>query len=190
MQHVKIQHIYLPERSGGYFSPASNGTSSRNIQASGAINSNPVKTSDNYRPALYIKSNVKIIGGEGTQTNPYELGEGVSTTTLEKATFTEEGLFPKTVTIHFPEGCGDTLTCSYQQDNGQKVNVTTETVNLEYSQNGDIVATVSDGDNTVTSSYTVKIELRAIDISYSNTNTGMDCVDAQCALDAIKKMLE
>ena len=172
------------------FSPASNGTSSRNIQSSGAINSNSVNTADNYRPALYLKSNVKIIGGEGTQTNPYELGEGVSTTTLEKPTFTQEGLFPKTVTIHFPEGCGDTLTCSYQQDNGQAVNVTTETVDLEYTQNGDIAATVSDGVSTVSSSYEVVIKLRAVDLSYDNTNTGMDCVDAQCALDAIKKMLE
>ena len=172
------------------FSPASNGTSSRNIQSSGAINSNLVNTADNYRPALYLKSNVKIVSGEGTQTTPYELGEGVSTAVLEKPTFTEEGLFPKTVTIHFPEGCGDTLTCSYQQDNGQAVNVTTETVDLEYTQNGDIAAAVSDGVSTVSSSYEVVIKLRAVDLSYDNTNTGMDCVDAQCALDAIKKMLE
>ena len=149
-----------------------------------------VNTADNYRPALYLKSNVKIVSGEGTQTTPYELGEGVSTAVLEKPTFTEEGLFPKTVTIHFPEGCGDTLTCSYQQDNGQAVNVTTETVDLEYTQNGDIAAAVSDGVSTVSSSYEVVIKLRAVDLSYDNTNTGMDCVDAQCALDAIKKMLE
>ena len=34
---------------------------------------------------------------------------------------------------------------------------------------------------------TVKIELRAIDISYSNTKTGIDCVEAQCALEEIDK---
>ena len=157
------------------------------VNTDGKMNNQQANTNSVVFPVTYLKSNVKIIGGEGTQTNPYELGEGVSTTTLEKPTFTQEGLFPKTVTIHFPEGCGDTLTCSYQQDNGQTVNVITETVNLEYSQNGDIVATVSDGDNTVTSSYTVKIELRAVDISYTNTKTGMDCVEAQCALEEIDK---
>ena len=169
------------------FSPASNGTSSRNIQASGAINSNPVNTVDNYRPSLYINSDIKIIGGEGTETNPYELGNGVSTTKLEKPTFTEEGLYPKTVTIHFPDECGDTLTCSYKQDNGQSVNVTTATVELEYLQNGSIVAEVSDGNITVSSSYTVEIKLRAVDLSYDNTKTGIDCTDAQCVIEEIDK---
>ena len=81
---------------------------------------------DNFdaRPAIYLSANINLTG-TGTQIDPYRIIEGVSTTTLEKATFTEEGLFPKTVTHHFTEGCGDTLTCSYQQDNGQAVNVTT-----------------------------------------------------------------
>ena len=54
MQHVKNTTYLFTGTQWWIFSPASNGTSSRNIQASGAINSNPVKTSDNYRPALYI----------------------------------------------------------------------------------------------------------------------------------------
>ena len=139
------------------------------------------------KPVLYLKSNVKVISGEGTQTNPYELGEGVSTTDSDKATFTEEGLYPKTVTIHFPDGCGDNLTCSYKQDNGQSINVTTQTVELEYTQNGTIVANVSNGVNTETSSYTVEIKLRAVDLSYDKNKTNLNCAEIQCALEAIDK---
>ena len=168
--------------SGGVFS----------VNSGGYVNYN-FATITNYavRPAITLSSEVQITGGTGTQSDPYTLGGGVSTAELEKPTYTDEGLFPKTVTIHFPEGCADgSLTCSYQQDNGQSVNVTQTSVELNYEQNGNIVASVSDGVNTVTSSYTVKIELRAVDLSYDNANTGMDCAETQCALDTIKKMLE
>ena len=143
------------------------------------------------RPAITLSSKVQITGGDGSQSNPYTLSMGgTSTSTLEKPTFTEEGVYPKTVTITFPDGCGDTLTCSYQKDNGESISVTTKTVDVEFDNHGSIAATATDGTNTVNSSYTVTIKLKASELSYDNKNTGLDCTDAQCALDAIKKMLE
>ncbi len=147
--------------------------------------------SNAVRPVLYLNTNVQITGGDGSQNNPYTLSTGgTSTSTLEKPTFTEDGVYPKTVTITFPDGCGDTLTCSYQKDNGESVNVTTKTVDVEFDNHGSVAATATDGTNTVNSSYTVTIKLKASELSYDNKNTGLDCTDAQCALDAIKKMLE
>ena len=124
--------------------------------------------------------------GKTTTTNVTE-----STVAMTSPTYTEAGVYPKTVTIHFPEGCADgTLTCTYQKDNGTTETVTSTTAQVSFDNHGTIAAYVSDGVSTVNSSYTVTIRLKAADLSYDNTNTGMDCVDAQCALDAIKKMLE
>ena len=131
---------------------------------------------------------VRVTSGVGktTTTNVTE-----STVAMTKPTYTEEGVYPKTVIIHFPEGCADgTLTCTYQKDNGTTETVTDTTAEVSFDNHGTIAAYVSDGVSTVSSSYTVTIKLKAADLSYDNTNTGMDCVDAQCALDAIKKMLE
>lgn len=114
----------------------------------------------------------------------------VKTSSLTKPTFTQSGIYPITVTITYPDGCGTNLTCSYQKDNGQTVNVTTKTVNVPFDYHGSIVATVSDGTNKLSSSYNVRIVLRAIDLSYDNTKTGLKCEDAQCALDEIKKLLD
>ncbi len=115
------------------------------------------KTTYGVSPALYLKSSVKIVGGKGTSTNPYILGSGVSTSELEKPTFSESATKPKIVTITYPSGCGSTLTCSYQKDNESVVNVTSNTVNIEFTKSGTLVANVSDGKNTASSSYTVTI---------------------------------
>ena len=76
----------------------------------------------------------------------------VSTSSLEKPLFKEKG---NIVTITYPKGCGNELTCTYQKDNGTVVNVTSNTVDVKFTGSGSLVATVSDGTNTVSSSYTV-----------------------------------
>ncbi len=173
-------------------SPYSDNSSVFNVYVYGDVFARNVdNTGTAVRPAITLSSKVQITGGDGSQSNPYTLSMGgTSTSTLEKPTFTEEGVYPKTVTITFPDGCGDTLTCSYQKDNGASVNVTTKTVDVEFDNHGSVAATATDGTNTVNSSLTVIIKLKAAELSYANTNTGLDCTDVQCALDAIKKMLE
>ena len=76
----------------------------------------------------------------------------VTTSSLEKPSFKENR---NIVTITYPEGCGSTLTCTYQKDNGNIINVTSSKVDIKFTKNGSIVANVSDGTNTVSSSYTV-----------------------------------
>ncbi len=121
----------------------------------------------------------------------------VTTSDIPIPTFTQSGVYPLTVKITFPEGCGTTYTCTYQQNSGEIKTVTTkeqdvifylEDVNNNYQ--GSVAATVSDGTNTQRASHTAKIKLRAVDLSYDNSKTGMDCVDAQCAIDTIDSMFE
>ena len=144
------------------FSPASNGTSSRNIQDSGKINSNPVNTVDNYRPALFIKSSVDIVSGEGTNDNPYTLGAGVGTSILDKPTFsevkTDNG---KIVIITYPKGEG--LTYKYQKDNGEW-QTAIQNQKVEFTESGILIAKVSDGTNEQNSTYTVKIASAGSDL--------------------------
>ena len=113
----------------------------------------------------------------------------ISTKSIPLPTFKEDGVYPATVTIQFPEGCGTTYTCSYVKDNGTEEVVTTQTKDVSFDYHGDIVAYVSDGTNEVSSAYTVQIKLTASDLSYDNSKTEMECEDAQCALDELKNML-
>ncbi len=79
-----------------------------------------------------------------------------NTSSLEIPTFEEENNASGIkVTITYPEGCGDTLTCSYIKDNGEEVGVTSKSVDVNFETDGAVVAKVSDGTNSVSSSYTV-----------------------------------
>ena len=136
------------------------------------INSNDV------RPVLYLNSNVKITGGDGSQSNPFKLGNGISTSTLEKPTFKEtETSNGKTVTITYPSGCGSSLTCTYKKDNGTAVNVTSTTVNVSFTESGSLVATVSDGINKVSSSYnidvTLSVSIGGVKVELATSGDGM-----------------
>ena len=93
--------------------------------------------------------------GKGTTAN-----KQTTTSTISKPTFSESGTSPKTVTINYPSGCGSTLTCTYQKDNGSAVTVKSTTANVEFTQSGSVVAKVTDGTNTVSSSYNVIVEER------------------------------
>ena len=80
------------------------------------------------------------------------VSKAVTTSSLEKPSFKEKS---NIVTITYPEGCGSTLTCTYQKDNESTVNVKSTAAHVSFTTNGSLVARVSDGTTTVSSSYTV-----------------------------------
>ena len=114
----------------------------------------------------------------------------VATSALTAPSFKETGIYPITVTITYPEGCGSSYICDYKKDDGTIVTVTDSTEEVPFYYHGNIVASVSDGTNTISNTYTVTIKLRAIDLTYDNSKTGLDCEDAQCAIDAIDEMID
>lgn len=113
-----------------------------------------------------------------------------TTSSIATPTFDEAGVWPKTVTITYPEGCGSSLTCTYQKDSGNTVVVSSETVEVPFDYHGSLVANATDGNNNANNTYSVIIKLKAADLSYQNSKTELPCEDAQCALDELKKMLK
>lgn len=61
----------------------------------------------------------------------------------------------KTVTITFPEGCGSDYTCTYQKNDGEVINVTDITVDVPFTSNGNVIATVVDEGKNISGSYNV-----------------------------------
>lgn len=61
------------------------------------------------------------------------------------------------LTISFPEGCGDKYICTYKKDNDTDVLVTDRMVDVNFSQTGTVIAKVSDGTTTVSSSHKVLV---------------------------------
>ena len=99
---------------------------------------------------------VRVTSGKGKQTTS-EITQ-VTTNTIGIPTFTESEISGgKRVTITYPEGCGSKYTCTYQKDNENSVNVTSTTVNVTFTDSGSVVAKVSDGTNTASSSYNVTV---------------------------------
>ena len=66
------------------------------------------------------------------------------------------------VTITYPSGCGSTYTCKYTKNNNSPVTVTSTTKVVNYTADGELTATVSDGTNTVSSSFTVTMPTKVI----------------------------
>ena len=116
--------------------------------------------------------------------------KNVATSAIPLPTFKEDGIYPITVTITFPDGCGSTYTCTYQKDDGSLTPVTSKTIDVPFNYHGNIVANVSDGTNSVSNTYNVTIKLRAVDLSYDNSKTNLNCEDVQCAIDSIKEMFD
>jgi len=79
-----------------------------------------------------------------------------TTAIIEVPSFEEKGTLNKTVTITYPEGCGNIYTCSYIKNSEEEVSVTTETAEIKFIDEGTLIAKVNDGTNYITSStYTV-----------------------------------
>ena len=74
----------------------------------------------------------------------------------------------KKVVITYPDGCGSTLTCSYQKDSDTEVQVTSKTATVYFTDNGSVVAKVLDGTNDMSSSYNVLMT------DYYVSSTGSD----------------
>jgi len=107
-----------------------------------------------YAPALYLKSDITLTG-TGEEESQYipSLSQGVTTKNLAVPTFTEtnEG----EVTIKYPESCGSKYTCTYIKDGGSEVTVNANPT-VYFGTNGNLIAKITDGTNTITSStYTV-----------------------------------
>ena len=82
----------------------------------------------------------------------------VKTKNMEIPTFTESGTTTKTIKITYPYECGSTYTCTYQKDNETEVTVTSKTASVSFTEDGSLVAKVSDGTNTASSSYNARMD--------------------------------
>ena len=96
--------------------------------------------------AYNIQVRVTASSGKTTSTS-----KSVTTSSLTKPTFNENT--NGDVVISYPSGCTNGKTCSYSQNNGNNVTVTGSTT-LSFGADGTVVATVTDGTNTVSSTYT------------------------------------
>ena len=63
-------------------------------------------------------------------------------------TVTQTGGNPNTVTVTFPDGCGDKYTCTYVKDGGRSQAVTSTNQELVYNGDGTLTATVQEEDGT------------------------------------------
>lgn len=61
----------------------------------------------------------------------------------------ETGGNPNTVTLTFPEGCSTTYVCKYKKNNEKEVTVKKTKANVQYTEAGTLVATVTESDGTV-----------------------------------------
>lgn len=73
-------------------------------------------------------------------------------------TVTQTGGNPNTVTVTFPDGCGDKYTCTYVKDGGRSQTVTRRSQDIVYTGNGTLTATLQEEDGTP-HSFTVDIPL-------------------------------
>ena len=97
----------------------------------------------NYNIMVRVTSNT----GKVSTTN-----KTVTTSSLAKPTFVSNN--NGEVTINYPSGCTNGKTCSYSKNNGSYINVS-GTSGIYFGSDGNVVAKVTDGVNTVTSTYTV-----------------------------------
>ena len=98
---------------------------------------------------------VRVTSNNGKQ---MEQSTTVYTKNITTPTFREtETSSGKNVIITYPSGCGSSLTCTYQKDNGSIQYVYSTTANVSFTESGSVVAKVTDGTNSVSSSYKVKL---------------------------------
>ena len=163
-------------------------------------------TSNGVAPVMYLNSSITLIGS-GTSSDPYVAADnsypikarvtsGVGMTNISSTvptslksitapTFASTlTVNSKNVTITYPSGCGTSYTCSYSKDNGSFVTVTSNPT-ISFTDVGTLVAKVTDGTNTVSSSYSVSYVAK--ELGYDNTKSGLSSSNVQSALNEIKK---
>jgi len=117
---------------------------------------NKVYTFDNLEQNINHTIKVRVTNSSGLIGNATK---EITTKNLEVPTYEEiENDNGKTVKITYPEGCGDTLICSYIKDDETEVNVSTKNIEVDFTESGILVGKINDGRNTVSSSYTIKIK--------------------------------
>ena len=154
------------------------------VDSGGTLTGSSANGSYGAAPVLYLSSDISL-EGDGTSNSPYTVetsfpikvratskigkikeSDKVDTKLKEISapTFSEsETSSGKNVIITYPSGCGSTYTCSYSKDSGDFVTVTSNPT-ISFTGSGNVVTKVSDGTNTVSSSYTVKVEISTSDL--------------------------
>ncbi|MFR2585902.1 MAG: InlB B-repeat-containing protein [Bacilli bacterium] len=118
-----------------------------------------------HNTAYNIKS--RVTSGVSRQT----ISATVATITNAISTPTYKDPNNGEITITYPAGCGSTYTCSYSQNGGSYVNVTSSTPTVVFTSNGTLIAKVSDGTNTITAS-TYSVILPNVSYSAHIANDG------------------
>ena len=95
---------------------------------------------------------VRVTSKIGKQTTSES--SAVTTNNIATPTFSDNTAQTQ-VTINFPSGCGSTYTCTYKYNDAAEVTTTNSSTTITKNASGNIVAKVTDGTNTVSSSYIV-----------------------------------
>ena len=161
---------------------------------------------DNDDDNVYIFDNLSI------QDSPYQIkvrvtsdrglittgtNNSTSLSNLETATFdVDRSGSTKVVTINYPEydkgdgttlSCSNGLTCKYIVGSGSEVTVTTSPYDVNVDSEGTVVATVSDGNNMVSSSVTVNVSTMMSGSAFSSKISSIkSSVDTISFVDATK----
>ncbi len=109
---------------------------------------------------------VRVTSKSGKTTTTSKI---VTTKSITTPTFSED--YEGEVVITYPSGCGSTLTCTYQKDNESAVTITSNKTTVYFPFDGNVVAKVSDGVNTLSSTYNVK-RTKYYVLATANDNTG------------------
>ena len=138
------------------------------VQTSGYIGAPSANNAYYARPVLHLSSGITL-SGSGTSSDPYTIVESPKIKALDVPTYSENNT---TVTITYPSGCGSDLTCTYSKDSGEEVTVTSSSASVNFTKDGTLVAKVSDGVNTVSSSYTYTV--KSIDATKETINASQN----------------
>ena len=138
------------------------------VQTSGYIGAPSANNAYYARPVLHLSSGITL-SGSGTSSDPYTIVESPKIKALDVPTYSENNT---TVTITYPSGCGSDLTCTYSKDSGEEVTVTSSSASVNFTKDGTLVAKVSDGVNTVSSSYTYQV--KSIDATKETINASQN----------------
>jgi len=126
------------------------------IDGSSYKNGNNVKKIENLNSGENYTIYVKVINGSNLETiKTIE----ITTATMDKPTYeidNSEWAKNKIVTINYPIIEGQTLTYEYSLDTGLSWQSATQIQEVTFTSNGTLIAKVTDGTNTTTSTFTIE----------------------------------